>query len=71
MLGSLNVHLQLVHTVHLDVKSIMKQKHTSVSDRSEKIYRVSNEWNYVSLCGAGRYGYDFENNVEGKDEKSI
>ncbi len=46
-------------------------KHTSVSDRSEKIYRVTNEWNYVSLCGAGRYGYDFENNVEGKDEKAF
>jgi len=43
-------------------------KHTSVSDRSEKIYRVTNEWNYVSLCGAGRYGYDFENRVEAKDE---
>ncbi|MCB4744996.1 MAG: NADH-quinone oxidoreductase subunit G [Sulfurovum sp.] len=43
-------------------------KHTSVFDRSEKIYRVTNEWNYVSLCGAGRYGYDFENYVDGKDE---
>ena len=46
-------------------------KHTSVADRSEKIYRVTNEWNYVSLCGAGRYGYDFENNVEAKDEKAF
>ena len=46
-------------------------KHTSVADRSEKIYRVTNEWNYVSLCGAGRYGYDFENRVEAKDEKAF
>ncbi len=46
-------------------------KHTSVSDRAEKIYRVTNEWNYVSLCGAGRYGYDFENKVEGKDETAF
>ncbi len=46
-------------------------KHTSVFDRSEKIYRVTNEWNYVSLCGAGRYGYDFENRVEGKDEAAF
>ena len=46
-------------------------KHTSVADRSEKIYRVTNEWNYVSLCGAGRYGYDFENKVEAKDEKAF
>ena len=48
-----------------------EKKHTSVSDRSEKIYRVTNEWNYVSLCGAGRYGYDFENRVEGKDETAF
>ncbi|SFV90986.1 NADH-ubiquinone oxidoreductase chain G [hydrothermal vent metagenome] len=48
-----------------------EKKHTSVFDRSEKIYRVTNEWNYVSLCGAGRYGYDFENKVEGKDEAAF
>jgi len=36
-------------------------KPTSIADRTEKIYRVTNEWNYVSLCGAGRFGYDFEN----------
>jgi NADH-quinone oxidoreductase subunit G len=27
-----------------------------------------NEWNYVSLCGAGRYAFDYENTVESKDE---
>jgi NADH-quinone oxidoreductase subunit G len=43
-------------------------KHTSVSDDTDKIYRVMNEWNYVSLCGAGRYGFDYENRVEAKDE---
>jgi len=48
-----------------------EKKHASVFDRSEKIYRVTNEWNYVSLCGAGRYGYDFENRVEGKDEAAF
>ncbi|MDD4883783.1 NADH-quinone oxidoreductase subunit G [Sulfuricurvum sp.] len=36
-------------------------KHTSIENPENKIYRVKNEWNYVSLCGAGRYGYDFEN----------
>ncbi|MEW5831562.1 MAG: NADH-quinone oxidoreductase subunit G [Campylobacterota bacterium] len=36
-------------------------KHTSIENTEPKIYRVKNEWNYVSLCGAGRYGYDFEN----------
>ncbi|MBU1669258.1 NADH-quinone oxidoreductase subunit G [bacterium] len=43
-------------------------KPASIEDRTEKIFRVTNEWNYVSLCGAGRFAYDFENNIEGKDE---
>jgi NADH-quinone oxidoreductase subunit G len=42
-------------------------KHTSIANPEDKIYRVKNEWNYVSLCGAGRYGYDFENRVSTKD----
>jgi len=46
-------------------------KPTSIANRDEKIYRVTNEWNYVSLCGAGRFGYDFENRVEGKDEAAF
>jgi len=46
-------------------------KHTSIDDPSEKIYRVTNEWNYVSLCGAGRFGYDFENRTEGKDPEAF
>ena len=46
-------------------------KHTSIDNTEEKIYRVMNEWNYVSLCGAGRYGFDYENRVEGKDEAAF
>ncbi|TKI68395.1 NADH-quinone oxidoreductase subunit G [Sulfurimonas crateris] len=42
-------------------------KHTSIDNTDEKIYRVMNEWNYVSLCGAGRYGFDYQNRVEAKD----
>lgn len=42
-------------------------KHTSIANPEDKIYRVKNEWNYVSLCGAGRYGYDFENRGATKD----
>ncbi len=42
-------------------------KHTSITDPEDKIYRVKNEWNYVSLCGAGRYGYDFQNSDVQKD----
>ncbi len=43
-------------------------KHTSLNSDEPKIYRVTNEWNFVSLCGAGRYGYDYQNRVEKKDE---
>ncbi|HEX5622966.1 MAG TPA: NADH-quinone oxidoreductase subunit G [Sulfuricurvum sp.] len=42
-------------------------KHTSIADPEDKIYRVKNEWNYVSLCGSGRYGYDFQNANVTKD----
>jgi len=43
-------------------------KHTSIDNPEEKIYRVKNEWNYQSLCGAGRFGYDYENRDVRRDE---
>lgn len=46
-------------------------KHTSIDNPENKIYRVMNEWNYVSLCGAGRYGFDYENRVDSKDEAAF
>jgi len=46
-------------------------KHTSVANSDEKIYRVMNEWNYVSLCGAGRYGFDYQNSDVVKDEAAF
>jgi NADH-quinone oxidoreductase subunit G len=46
-------------------------KPTSIEDTTEKIYRVTNEWNYVSLCGSGRFGYDFENRVESRDVEAF
>lgn len=46
-------------------------KHTSVDNPEDKIYRVMNEWNYVSLCGAGRYGYDYQNADVAKDETAF
>ncbi len=42
-------------------------KHESIENSNDKIYRVMNEWNYVSLCGAGRYGFDYENRGVSKD----
>lgn len=46
-------------------------KHTSIENPEEKIYRVMNEWNYVSLCGAGRYGFDYQNATATKDETAF
>ena len=46
-------------------------KHESIANPEDKIYRVTNEWNYVSLCGAGRYGYDYENRDVSKDETAF
>ncbi|WP_457746428.1 NADH-quinone oxidoreductase subunit G [Sulfurimonas sp.] len=46
-------------------------KHTSVDNPEDKIYRVMNEWNYVSLCGAGRYGFDYQNADATKDEAAF
>lgn len=46
-------------------------KPVSIADRTEKIYRVTNEFHYVSLCGAGRFGYDFENDVASKDAEAF
>lgn len=46
-------------------------KHTSIENPEDKIYRVMNEWNYVSLCGAGRYGFDYQNAGVTKDEEAF
>ena len=43
----------------------------SIEDRRERIFRVTNEWNYVSLDGAARFAYDFENADVQKDEAAF
>ena len=46
-------------------------KPAAIEDRTEKIFRVTNEWNFVSLDGAARFGYDFENTGVSKDETAF
>jgi len=46
-------------------------KPASIENRNEKIFRVTNEWNYVSLDGAARFAYDFENVNVTKDEAAF
>ena len=43
-------------------------KHGDAKNYDTKIFRVTNDAHYVSLSGAARFGYDFENRVVGKDE---
>jgi len=42
-------------------------KQDSILNSEEKIYRVTNTYEFSSLCGAGRFGYDFENKDVTKD----
>lgn len=37
----------------------------------KEIYRVTNESDHDSLCGAGRFGYDYENRVTCKDKDAF
>ena len=46
-------------------------KPTSITDRTEKIYRITNEWNYVSLDGSARFAYDFQNTTAKKDKAAF
>ena len=46
-------------------------KYTSIENPEDKIYRVMNEYHYVSLCGAGRYGFDYQNADVTKDEAAF
>jgi len=46
-------------------------KQESISNPEPKIYRVTNESEFSSLCGAGRFGFDFENRTQGKDPEAF
>ncbi|MCF6172661.1 MAG: NADH-quinone oxidoreductase subunit G, partial [Campylobacteraceae bacterium] len=46
-------------------------KQTSIKDARDKIYRVNSDFDFAPLHGGIRYGYDFENSVDKKDEKAF
>jgi NADH-quinone oxidoreductase subunit G len=46
-------------------------KPTSIENRDEKIYRITNEWSFVSLDGSARFAYDFQNSGVSKDEAAF
>ena len=45
-------------------------RHTGISSKEASIYRVKNNFEFTSLCGAGRFGFDFNNQSE-KDERAF
>ncbi len=46
-------------------------KHSSIDNPEPKIYRVTNDFEFSTLCGAGRFGYDFENAKAKRDTKEL
>lgn len=60
-----NPHSSDCSLIYYDVK------HDSISNSNEKIYRVSNDYSFSPIHGGTRYGYDFENVVEEKDEEAF
>ena len=46
-------------------------KPESISNPTEKIFRVTNEFEYASLCGAGRFGFDYANTDAYKDRAKL
>ncbi len=45
-------------------------RHTGISSKDDAIYRVKNNFEFTSLCGAGRFGFDFDNKAS-KDEAAF
>jgi len=45
-------------------------RHVGISEKKPSIYRVKNNFEFTSLCGAGRFGFDFDNRST-KDDKAF
>jgi len=50
---------------------IYETKQTSIENPEEKIYRVTNNYEFSTLCGAGRFGFDFENKNAFRDPQKF
>ncbi len=60
-----NPHSSDCSLIYYDVKQ------TSIKDAKEKIYRLSSDFDFAPLHGGIRYGYDFENDVDKKNQKAF
>ncbi len=46
-------------------------KDTAIGNTQKKIYRVTNNFEFSSLCGAGRFGFDYANESVSKDSDAF
>ena len=46
-------------------------KHAGTGNSHKKITRVTNDFEFSSLCGAGRFGFEFENKAQGKNPEAL
>ena len=46
-------------------------KPESIDNPQEKIYRVTNQYEFSNLCGAGRFGFDYANTTAFKDRSKL
>jgi len=60
-----NPHSSDCSLIYYDVR------HDNVANSNDKIFRVSNDYSFSPIHGGARYGYDFENVVDGKDEDAF
>ena len=60
-----NPHQSDCELIYYDVKE------KSTSDRSKRIYRVSNDFTFGEISGAARFGYDFHNELACKNEEKF
>jgi len=60
-----NPHSSDCSLIYYDVK------HNSVSNSSERIFRVSSNFSFAPIHGGIRYGYDFENAAQSKDKDAF
>ncbi|GHV01294.1 NADH-quinone oxidoreductase subunit G [Campylobacterota bacterium] len=50
---------------------VYEVKQTGIDNHQKKIYRVSNDFHFQSLCGAGRLGFDFANRGAKKSSEAF
>ena len=58
-------HCSAVCSLNYEVKD------SAIGTSDKKIYRVSNNYEFSSLCGAGRFGFDYANESVSKDKKAF